>query len=166
MGMGVWILAAVMGGAIMGGTVESAIMEGTVMGGAMEGTMGAGETGWIIPRFFARIAVTCAVFYPLFLCGMMGAGDIKLMGMCVGFLGISDGSYMLFLSFIPAAAVSAWKLCRAVKLWERMAELTVFAGRVRREKRFLKYRIRRGKEDVIPLGPCLLLGYCLYIGIF
>ena len=119
--------------------------------------------GLEVLRFAGRMAVVCIIFYPLFRCRMIGAGDIKLMGLCVGYLGYSDGIYMLFLSFVPAAAVSAWKLCRSEKLWEKMEELAAFAVKIRREKRLVRYRSRYCRADLIPLGPCLLLGYCFYL---
>ena len=121
------------------------------------------EKGLEILRFAGRMAVVCIIFYPLFRCRMIGAGDIKLMGLCVGYLGYSDGIYMLFLSFVPAAAVSAWKLCRSEKLWEKMEELAAFAVKISREKRLVRYRSRYCRADLIPLGPCLLLGYCFYL---
>ena len=43
-----------------------------------------------VGSFILRFVGTCAVFYPFFLCRTIGAGDIKLLAVLGGFLGISD----------------------------------------------------------------------------
>lgn len=75
--------------------------------------------------FTGRVIGTCAVFYGFFLCRMLGAGDIKLMAVCVGILGIWRGTVLIFLGMILAllAAVirgrvwtHGWLLIRGMKV--------------------------------------------------
>lgn len=55
--------------------------------------------------FVLRFAGTCAVFYLFFLCRMIGAGDIKLMGLIVGFSGLWDGIFILGLGYVIAGCI-------------------------------------------------------------
>lgn len=64
-------------------------------------------TGEIL-TFFARVIGTCAVLYVFFLCRMLGAGDIKLMAVCVGILGAYDGGWMIFCGLLVALAREMW----------------------------------------------------------
>lgn len=134
-------------------------------GGLAGGVVGEGLTGGLgrISGFFLRMAGTCAVLYPFFVCRVIGAGDIKLMGLCIGYLGARDGLYMIFLGMIPAAFASAVKIHREGRLWERMANLTSFAGKIVRERKFTRYQIKYQKSDLIPLAPFLFIGYGIYL---
>lgn len=127
-----------------------------------EGLAGGNKAGSIF-RFCLRMAGTCAVLYPLFFCRVIGAGDIKLMGLCVGYAGVRNGFYMIFLGLIPAAFAAAVKIYREGRLWERMANLASFAGRIGRERKLARYQIRYRKADLIPLAPFLLMGYGMYL---
>lgn len=113
--------------------------------------------------FFLRMAGTCVVLYPLFICRVIGAGDIKLMGLCVGYAGIRDGFYVVFLGLILSAFAAAVKIYREGRLWERMANLASFAGRIGRERKLTRYQIKYQKADLIPLAPFLLMGYGMYL---
>lgn len=55
----------------------------------------------------ARVIGTCAVFYTLFLCRMLGAGDIKLMALCTGLLGMGPGLLVIFTGLFLAALRAA-----------------------------------------------------------
>lgn len=136
----------------------------TVCGGFADGVAGGiTEAGVRMLGFFLRMAGTCAVLYPLFICRVIGAGDIKLMGLCVGYSGVRDGFYMVFLGLIPAAFAAAVKIYREGRLWERMANLASFAGRIGKERKLTKYQVKYRKSDLIPLAPFLLMGYGMYL---
>ena len=66
---------------------------------------------WELVCFWGRIIGTCAVFYVFFLKRMLGAGDIKLMAICVGILGIRTGAYVIFLGMLAALAGACIKGC-------------------------------------------------------
>ena len=53
-----------------------------------------------VGSFILRFVGTCAVFYPFFLCRTIGAGDIKLMGVVTGFLGVWDGMLVIGLGMV------------------------------------------------------------------
>lgn len=138
----------------------------TLYGNLAGGVEGESLTGGVIGRifgFFLRMAGTCAVLYPFFVCRVTGAGDIKLMGLCIGYLGARDGLYMIFLGLIPAAFAAAVKIYREGRLWERMENLASFAGRIVRGRKLERYQIRYQKSDLIPLAPFLFIGYGIYL---
>ena len=86
-------------------------------------------------EFFVCVIGTCAVLYVFFLCRMLGAGDIKLMAVCMGILGFQRGLAVMFIGFFLA-------LLHAVV---RFAKNGVFRGQ--------KFR----------LAPYLFVGYCVYL---
>lgn len=87
----------------------------------------------------ARIIGTCAVLYIFFLCRMLGAGDIKLMAVCVGVLGVRDGVFVIFCGLLTALARELW----TVKIWRD------------------GYWGFRGRK--VKLAPYLFAGYCVWL---
>lgn len=124
--------------------------------------------GLFLLYYILRIVGTCAAFYVLFLCRMLGAGDIKLMAVCVGFLGVWRGLIMIFLGFLLAAIYSLWKFA----VW-RPEGRSVLSARFWRGTEFLFRTVGRGTVKPYPgkgdaagrlrLGPFLFGGYCLYL---
>ncbi len=57
--------------------------------------------------FMGHVFGTCAVLYVLFLCRMLGAGDIKLMAVCIGVLGIEAGVQMIGCGLVLALIVES-----------------------------------------------------------
>ena len=62
-----------------------------------------------ILEFAVLVIGTCAVLYPLFLCRMLGAGDIKLLAVCMGILGFYGGLCMILCGFLLALLHGVWK---------------------------------------------------------
>lgn len=86
---------------------------------------GSGFPVWQLLGFSGRIVGTCAVFYGFFLCRMLGAGDVKLMAVSVGILGIWRGSVLIFLGMALALLAAmvrgrvwkyGWLLIRGMKV--------------------------------------------------
>lgn len=90
--------------------------------------------------FFVRVIGTCAVFYGFFLCRMLGAGDIKLMAVCVGMLGVWRGMLVIFSGMVLALF---WACCES-KVWKN------------------GWSLLRGKK--LRLAPYLLAGYVVTLG--
>lgn len=66
-----------------------------------------GDVFILLAGLAARVIGTCAVFYTLFLCRMLGAGDIKLMALCTGLLGMGPGLLVIFTGLFLAALRAA-----------------------------------------------------------
>lgn len=71
--------------------------------GAIWGAGTGGDVFILLAGLAARVIGTCAVFYTLFLCRMLGAGDIKLMALCTGLLGMGPGLLVIFTGLFLAA---------------------------------------------------------------
>ena len=81
-----------------------------------------------VAGFLARLSAVCILFFPFFVCRMIGAGDIKLMGICVGALGIWDGIFAVFAGLLLAAAASAWKMYKDGSFRERLYIVSGITG--------------------------------------
>ena len=90
-----------------------------------------------------RVIGTCAAFYPFFLCRMLGAGDIKLIAVCAGILGIQRTGLMIFCGMMLALFVA----CIRGKVW--------------------KHGLLLMKNQELRLAPYLFAGFCLaeFIGV-
>lgn len=92
---------------------------------------------WEILCFFGRLIGTCAVFYGFFLTGKLGAGDIKLMAVCVAVLGVWKGILVLFAGMVLALS-RTWMFSMI------------------RSRRYLPM-----KNQELKLAPYIFAGYCL-----
>ena len=104
-----------------------------------------------------------AVFYTLFLCRMLGAGDIKLMALCTGLLGMGPGLLVIFTGLFLAALRAAGMIWQQGSLWMRMERIGTFIIRSGREGKLLEYPGREDKRNILRLGPWLFLGYCIWL---
>ena len=116
--------------------------------------------------FFIHMTGTCAVFYIFFLYRMLGAGDIKLMALCVGILGITDGCFVLFLGFLCASAEAVWRHGKRGILWSRLSGLAAFVIQSVRDRKIREYPGRTDPCGSLRLGPHLFLGYCAFLLLF
>ena len=80
-----------------------------------------------VGSFILRFVGTCAVFYPFFLCRTIGAGDIKLMGVVTGFLGVWDGMLVIGLGMVFAAAAASYRMIKQGTVWFRLERAARFA---------------------------------------
>ena len=90
----------------------------------LSASKGRNDLLWPLLGFWGRTIGTCAVFYGFFLCRMLGAGDIKLMAVCVGILGIWRGGVLIFLGMMLSLLASivrgrvwkhGWLMIRGMK---------------------------------------------------
>ena len=113
--------------------------------------------------FVLRFIGTCVVFYPFFLCRMLGAGDIKLMGLITGFLGIWNSAFVLCLGFGLAAGAAAYRMVKQGTVWVRLERFARFAVETGLKGRLTEYPGYLEKESLLRLGPYLFAGYCLFL---
>ena len=131
--------------------------------GAIWGAGTGGDVFILLAGLAARVIGTCAVFYTLFLCRMLGAGDIKLMALCTGLLGMGPGLLVIFTGLFLAALRAAGMICQQGSLWMRMERIGTFIIRSGREGKLLEYPGREDKRNILRLGPWLFLGYCIWL---
>lgn len=115
--------------------------------------------------FLARMLAVAALFFPLFICRMIGAGDIKLAALICGYSGIAAGAASIIMGFLIGAFWSFLKMMVKGSLHERFGHLTAYIRRIYQTKKITAYYdfARDGAEAVIPLGVCLLFGTMAFI---
>lgn len=94
---------------------------------------------------------------------MLGAGDIKLMALCTGLLGMGPGLLVIFTGLFLAALRAAGMIWQQGSLWMRMERIGTFIIRSGREGKLLEYPGREDKRNILRLGPWLFLGYCIWL---
>ncbi len=93
------------------------------------------------------------LMYPLFKIGALGAGDVKLYGVCAGYLPRDKFLFFLFLSLLIAAMISLMKMIKEKNAIERMSYLCEYVLAVAYSGRFRLY-IENEKEQKAA-GICL-----------
>ena len=119
----------------------------------------AAQAGYFILRFVG----TCAVFYPFFLCRTIGAGDIKLMGVIAGFLGVRDGVMVIGMGMLFAAVAASSRMIRQGTVWFRLERAARFAVETGIKGRLTEYPGCFEKDSLLRLGLYLFAGYCLFL---
>lgn len=87
---------------------------------------GAGE----VILFPAKSTCVMLLLYPLFKIGALGAGDVKLYGVCAGYLPPGKFLYFLFFSLLFAAVFSLIKMLKERNAAERIAYLCEYMTEV------------------------------------
>lgn len=112
-----------------------------------------------------------ALLFPLFFLHMMGAGDIKLMALLCGRLGLLPGLQMIFCGLLSAAVWSFFYMMRKRIFLKRIGyflyyikQLSWYSGRLLQGERPSPYfdAERDGREAAFCLAPFLLLGYLIW----
>lgn len=128
-------------------------------------TAAQGETGWAVIGYVVRLAAVTAVMFPLYGLGMMGAGDIKMMAVMAGCLGVSAGACAIGLGFIVGAILALVKMIVQKSLRKRLAILVAYIRRLFLTKEIVPYyrAERDGTGAVIPFTLCLFVGYLWFV---
>ena len=92
---------------------------------------------------------TCAALYPFFLCRMLGAGDIKLMALCLAELGIDGGIRMIFCGLLLVFLHGLWK--------------GFLSGKMEFRGTLLQERFEQFRRQPVRLAGYLLAGYLVYL---
>lgn len=111
-------------------------------------------------HFLLRGIGVIALFFPLYYCRMLGAGDIKLMAVICGFLGLLQGGTVIFTGFLIGAVLALIKLLIQRSLIQRLTYLYAYFRRMFLTKEVMAYHRpdRDGYRHTIPMGLCLFLG--------
>lgn len=137
------------------------ILAGFFCGMALTAVLAEGRAGPAVGGYLLRIILCVAVLFPLFVLRMTGAGDIKLMGLMVGLLGVGGGLRAIVYGCFAGAVLGLVKLLAQRILWQRLCYLFVYFRRLFRTKEIVPYyrAERDGYGVVVPFALCLLAGY-------
>lgn len=127
---------------------------------APEGRWGPTAVGYVL-----RVSVCMALLFPLFVLRMIGAGDIKLMAVMVGYMGMKEGLRIIAYGCFAGAVLALVKLLAQKNLRRRLNYLLAYFWRLFHTKEIVPYyrADRDGYGIVLPLAVCLLAGYAWYL---
>lgn len=106
-----------------------------------------------VPLFIVRGLAVIAVFYPFFRIGTIGAGDVKLLGICAGYFSGGRILSFLFVSMLVSAIFSLIKLCREKNIKQRLLYFGEYVADVIRTGNLRLYF--EGKGEFKAAGICL-----------
>lgn len=95
---------------------------------------------------------------------MIGAGDVKLMALIVGFMGFKTGVDIILYGFFIGAVLAFLKMLACRNLHQRLTFFFAYIRRLFLTKEPMPYyqASRDGTNAVIPMAACLLGGYAWY----
>ena len=135
--------------------------------GAEAAWRGAGwqQSAWLALRVPAGALCIGIALFPLFLFRMTGAGDIKMISLVIGALGLRDGCEVVFCGLAAAAAWSFIYMVRKRMFMKRIVYFLNFIRTLLLAGTFEPYylRDRDGKEAGFCLAPFTLCGFALWL---
>lgn len=117
----------------------------------LEGMYGSG-------RYLIVLAVVIFLLYPLFRIGGLGAGDVKLLGVCAGFFPAGDVFSFLFISLLFSAIFSMAKLVKEQNVRDRITYFCKYCRKVVKQGKWVYYLPEAGGkklEGICMAGPVL-----------
>lgn len=116
--------------------------------------------------FFLQGGMVVLAFYPLFRIGTMGAGDLKLFGVCCGYLPEDRILSFLFFSLLYAAVHSFIRFTRREDCLERFSYFFSYLREVADSGEWKLYwhdREERKRAGICMAGP-ILLSMIMFMG--
>ena len=143
------------------GIISNVLILFGFLGGAVFQLIRLGGSGLIL--FFGSAVFPVLLFSILYYFRMIGAGDIKLMGVVTGFLGVWDGVLVIGLGMVFAAVAASYRMIKQGTVWFRLERAARFAVETGIKGRLTEYPGYFEKEGLLRLGPYLFAGYCLFM---
>lgn len=100
------------------GKIPNVLLLAMGIAGAADGYLCGGAINILF--FMLKSVSVILMLYPVFRIGAIGAGDIKLLGICSGFVSKDRILYFLFFSMLAAAIFSVIKMCIKNNFKERL----------------------------------------------
>ncbi len=127
-----------------------------------------GDSGlYGIAYWFSGVMIPIAILYALFLLGMLGAGDIKLISVIGGFCGVSCCIKVFVFALFAGGILSFFKCIRHGYLLSRLQYFTAYFSDILRGRTIKAYYIRKRDGDavVIPFSAAIGIGFLAAYGI-
>ncbi len=146
------------------GRIPNLLLVGMLIVGMTQRTLTEGLSG--TAGFLTAAAAIVAFLYPFFKIGAIGAGDVKLFGVCAGYLPGSRILLFLFFSTLIAAIFSMVKFWQKRNLRERLEYLTAYLWEVIRTGNWHLYveNLRERKAECLCLSGPMLISAVMYWG--
>lgn len=116
-------------------------------------------------EFIFSAAVMLFLVFWLFLMGMLGAGDGKMMAVIAGYLGFWNGFYAVGTGMMIGALWSLYRLWHSRSFRTRLIYLSAYFWRMLHTKEIISYENADEKDSgrTIPLAACMAVGTYLYL---
>ncbi|MCM1569463.1 MAG: A24 family peptidase [Roseburia sp.] len=147
--------------------IPNALLAGMLAVGLMRGVLQEGIRGGI-GYGGAMLAVMLAL-YPFFKIGALGAGDVKLFGICAGYLPPGRVLLFLFFSLLLAAVFSIIRFIRKRDVKERFGYLLAYLAGVWQSGKWQLYiedEESRRRAGICLAGPVLCSALMHWGGIY
>ena len=108
---------------------------------------------WGVGSYVFKSMIVLFPLYPLFRIGGLGAGDVKLLGVCSGYFLTDQILFFLFFSLLISAAVSMVKLLKEGDARERVRYFVEYCGAVARSGKWRLYLPQKGAKKLS--GVCM-----------
>lgn len=122
------------------------------------------STNWV--NTLIQILSVIAILYFFFKLGALGAGDVKLLGVCAGMFPAEKILFFLFISLFIAAIFSLIRLVREQNMRERLLYLYEYLVSVMRSgawRLYIENESERRIRGICLAGP-VLCSVLLYLG--
>ena len=106
-----------------------------------------------------RSLVLLIILYPLFLMGVIGAGDVKLFSVCALLMPMPGLGHFLLFSLIWGGVFSLLKMLQRKQLMFRLRRGFMYIWDMLRARRIFRYETECSADSCIPFGVCIFLGY-------
>lgn len=122
--------------------------------GGLWGAMASGA------GFAGRAVLVTAAAFPMYMLGMTGAGDIKVMAWLGAWMGLGPGLLAIGTGLVLGAVLALLKLLYQGSMIHRFLYLKAYIGQIIQQKMIIAYynEGRDGHSCVIPLGACFCVG--------
>ena len=117
-----------------------------------------------IPFMLIRMLLTAVIFYPVFVIGALGAGDIKLLAVCCGYMNGTRAIWFIFMTFSIAAVAGVIGLIHRKEIGKRIRRLIIYVknylktGKVERYHCNTEAALHAGVALAGPMFVSALLG--------
>ncbi len=132
------------------GRIPNLLVLLTAAAGVGRGYLETGPGG--VLQFLACAGGVMLLLYPFFRIGMLGAGDVKLLGVSAGYFPVKEIFYFLFFSMLIAAVFSIFQVIRERNAAERLQYFCEYCADVIRTGSWKLYFSGGGR---IFAGVCL-----------
>ena len=109
-----------------------------------------------LPIAFIRMFVTGALFYPFFMIGTLGAGDVKLLAVCSAYIPVNRVLPFIFLAMVIASAAGVLRLMIRKEFVQRIGRLVMYIEKIFKTGKVERYHISREaavKSGIALAGP-------------
>lgn len=117
-------------------------------------------------QFFLKICGVIILLLPVYRIGALGSGDVKLYGVCAGYLPSEKFLFFLFFSLLIAAILSLIKMVREKNTIDRMIYFFEYVEEVIRSGEWYLYieNERERRSVSICLAGPILASFLLHLG--